>query len=62
MLVWPDNFNNTCLICHANLEFLLKKIKKMASKQKCTKREYYVEENADVLHEDVNFFLNKNQF
>ena len=38
------------------------KYKKQANKQKWTKREYHVQNDADIAHKDVKMFFNKTQF
>ena len=38
------------------------KYRKISSKRKCTDREYYVQDNADVSHKDVKIYCDTNQF
>ena len=58
MLVWSDNFKDTCLVRNANMDSLIKSnTKKQESKGKWTEREYHVQNDAYILHKYVICFV-----
>ena len=63
MSVWLNNSKDICLRMIGTMNSLIREnIGKIASKTKWTDREYHVQDNADVAHNDVKMYCDTNQF